>query len=43
MSFLSCVNFSSVVSQASVLTMSSQNKIKKGQSKSAFCGHFMAD
>ena len=29
--------------KASVLTMSSQDKIKKGQRKSVFCGHFMAD
>ena len=29
--------------KASVLTMSSQEKIKKGQRKSVFCGHFMAD
>ena len=29
--------------KASVVTMSSQDKVKKGQRKSAFCGHFMAE
>ena len=25
------------------MTMSSQDKVKKGQRKSVFCGHFMAE
>ena len=29
--------------EVSLLTMSSQDKIKKGQRKSIFCGHFMSD
>ena len=29
--------------KTSVLTMSSQDKIKKAQRKNCFCGHFIAD
>ena len=41
--FLELFNFLLFCSEAYVLTMSSQDKILKGQRKSAFCGHFMAD
>ena len=34
---------SSFSDKASVVTMSSQDKVKKGQRKSAFCGHFMTE